>query len=143
MKPEIEWREYEGQWFFEGDGLRVGFIVLHEGYPYSTTLFDTFLCPYGATKNMPNKVFKTLEEAKSWIEEQCAPWLSARNLTHTPPGYVLVPEEPTEAMMVAALNELAPLGSLVDWKETFDRDYPVHKDVTDVYKAMIGARHKE
>lgn len=50
--------------------------------------------------------------------------------------WVMVPREPTEAMKVAGLREVDPLGELLDWhgKNTATRE-----DILDVYRAMIAA----
>lgn len=49
-------------------------------------------------------------------------------------GFVVVPKEPTEAMLVAGLNETEPLGSLVDWREGFGRN-----EMRKAYGAMLAA----
>jgi hypothetical protein len=51
-------------------------------------------------------------------------------------GWKLVPVEPTEAMKIAALKELNPLGQLVDWQ---DCESAGREDVTECYRAMLAA----
>ena len=55
-----------------------------------------------------------------------------------PAGLVLVPVDPTEAMLKAGLDECEPLGSLIDWDEGFGRD-----EMRDTYAAMLAAAPKE
>ena len=55
-----------------------------------------------------------------------------------PAGLVLVPVDPTEAMLKAGLDECEPLGSLIDWDEGFGRD-----EMRDTYRAMLAAAPKE
>lgn len=53
-----------------------------------------------------------------------------------PPGWKLVPAEPTEAMKVAALNDIDPLGKLIDWQ---NEDGATREVVTECYSAMLAA----
>jgi hypothetical protein len=54
---------------------------------------------------------------------------------HPPPQYVMVPREPTEVMLVAALDATDPLGKLVNWEGD---NCNTRDAVRDAYRAMLA-----
>ncbi|WP_431357555.1 hypothetical protein [Hafnia paralvei] len=53
-------------------------------------------------------------------------------------GWRRVPIEPTEAMLVAGLNEADPLGGLIDW-DASRGDCNTRSQIAGIYKAMLVA----
>src|SRR5690606_16904596 len=53
--------------------------------------------------------------------------------------WVLVPRVPTEAMKVAALQQAAPLGEIVDWQFDIDDETVDREAVAGIYTAMLAA----
>lgn len=53
-----------------------------------------------------------------------------------PEGFVLVPVEPTDEMVIAALKEVDPLRELIDWS---DGHGFMREDARRAYAAMLSA----
>lgn len=75
---------------------------------------------------------------------------SARRVFGTPPtphattdtmdaaqgDFVLVPREPTEEMLIAALKEMDPIGELVEW---YHPEHTSRRDLKDFWRVMLAA----
>lgn len=59
-----------------------------------------------------------------------------------PPGYVMVPKEATEKMLIAGLEEANPLGGLIDW-DASRGDCNTREQVQEIFKAMLAAAPQE
>ncbi|MDL4446689.1 DUF551 domain-containing protein [Klebsiella michiganensis] len=55
-----------------------------------------------------------------------------------PDGYVMVPKEATEKMLIAGLEEANPLGGLIDW-DASRGDCNTRAQVQGIFKAMLAA----
>ncbi|WP_227680676.1 hypothetical protein [Klebsiella quasipneumoniae] len=59
-----------------------------------------------------------------------------------PDGYVMVPKEATEKMLIAGLEEANPLGGLIDW-DASRGDCNTREQVQEIFKAMLAAAQQE
>lgn len=59
-----------------------------------------------------------------------------------PDGYVMVPKEATEKMLIAGLEEANPLGGLIDW-DASRGDCNTREQVQEIFKAMLAAAPQE
>ncbi|MBZ7186865.1 hypothetical protein FMK59_14435 [Klebsiella michiganensis] len=59
-----------------------------------------------------------------------------------PDGYVMVPNEATEKMLIAGLEEANPLGGLIDW-DASRGDCNTRAQVQGIFKAMLAAAPQE
>ena len=59
-----------------------------------------------------------------------------------PPGYVMVPKEATEKMLIAGLEEANPLGGLIDC-DASRGDCNTREQVQEIFKAMLAAAPQE
>ncbi|ENU0757192.1 hypothetical protein [Klebsiella michiganensis] len=59
-----------------------------------------------------------------------------------PEGYVMVPKEATEKMLIAGLEEANPLGGLIDW-DASRGDCNTRAQVQGIFKAMLAAAPQE
>lgn len=59
-----------------------------------------------------------------------------------PEGYVMVPKEATEKMLIAGLEEANPLGGLIDW-DASRGDCNTREQVQEIFKAMLAAAPQE
>lgn len=61
-----------------------------------------------------------------------------RNNPVIPDGWVMVPIDPSEKMLIAGLEKANPLGGLIDWDASRD-DCNTREQVRDIFKAMLAA----
>lgn len=66
----------------------------------------------------------------------------AGNSPVIPEGYVMVPKEATEKMLIAGLEEANPLGGLIDW-DASRGDCNTRAQVQGIFKAMLAAAPQE
>ncbi|WP_447315249.1 DUF551 domain-containing protein [Klebsiella michiganensis] len=59
-----------------------------------------------------------------------------------PEGYVMVPKEATEKMLIAGLEEANPLGGLIDW-DASRGDCNTRAQVQGIFKSMLAAAPQE
>jgi hypothetical protein len=76
------------------------------------------------------------ESALTWMRDALTYALAAQPQAQPPQDYVLVPREPTEAMLVAALREFDPIGELVGWDHD---EHPSRTDIRGAWKAILAA----
>ena len=159
MKPEIEWRE-------ESETEIVGYLGSHQiGYICVYIYGEDEPADINAQFSMSgyfdgyfsdNEKFQTISTAKAWIEKLYKDWKTETGLTHIPPGYVLVPEEPTKKMIEKMAHTVwKGLSLSVGFTEDFgfspedyqkyipekhNQNYRMMSQL--IYKVMIGAAHE-
>lgn len=76
-----------------------------------------------------------IDPERDWVISR---WELVDYTRHQSMGRMDVPAEPTEAMLVAGLNEADPLGGLIDW-DASRGDCNTRSQIAGIYKAMLAA----
>lgn len=110
-----------------------------EAYDSEHGRYDTGTGFFEFGNDAQREYSSTLEELAEGIR---ALHPNAGNSPAIPEGYVMVPKEATEEMLIAGLEEADPLGSLIDW-DASRGDCNTRKQVQEIFKAMLAAAPQE